>query len=126
MVERIMGRSLNEIAKAVHDNAVEKDFHDYSESEEVFITREALNIVCEVAELNEAKREGRLDALCDKKEGMLALFLRPLTCKEEEYADIIIRALDQCRRLEIDIERAVEIKHAYNRSRPKKHGKPHA
>jgi hypothetical protein len=49
--------------------------------------------------------------------------MAPLTCREEEYADIIIRTLDQCRRLGVDIQRAVEIKHAYNLTRPYKHGK---
>lgn len=54
---------------------------------------------------------------------MLALGLPALTCAEEEYADIVIRALDQCRRLGIDIQRAIEAKHAYNRTREYKHGK---
>lgn len=40
-----------------------------------------------------------------------------------EMADIIIRVLDFCGAHGIDIETAVEEKHAYNLTRPFKHGK---
>ena len=39
-----------------------------------------------------------------------------------ELADIIIRTLDLCGALGIDIERAVHEKHAYNATRPHRHG----
>ena len=42
---------------------------------------------------------------------------------EEELADIVIRALDVSRRLGIDIMRAIGAKHAYNVTRPFRHGK---
>lgn len=40
-----------------------------------------------------------------------------------EMADVIIRVLHFCGKHEIDIEKMVEKKMAYNRSRPYKHGK---
>jgi len=39
-----------------------------------------------------------------------------------EIADVIIRAFDFCGKHNIDIERAVEEKMAFNRSRPYRHG----
>ena len=40
-----------------------------------------------------------------------------------EMADTIIRILDLCRSVGIDIDKAVEIKMDYNETRPPKHGK---
>jgi NTP pyrophosphatase (non-canonical NTP hydrolase) len=47
----------------------------------------------------------------------------PLTCEEEELADIIIRVLDTSKARGIDIGKAVEMKMAYNSGRPFMHGK---
>lgn len=115
-------KTLNEIADAVHLNAVEKGFHP-KEPIEVFLANQTNNLHAEVSELWDAHRAGNFNSYCDKAQKMIFLGLKPLTCAEEEYADIIIRALDQCRRLKIDIQQAVEVKHAYNKTRPFKHGK---
>ena len=40
-----------------------------------------------------------------------------------ELADIVIRCFDLAGFLEIDLEAAIARKHAYNKTRPKKHGK---
>jgi NTP pyrophosphatase (non-canonical NTP hydrolase) len=42
---------------------------------------------------------------------------------EDELADVIIRTLDLCGYLGIDIEKHVELKMRYNESREYKHGK---
>jgi NTP pyrophosphatase (non-canonical NTP hydrolase) len=42
---------------------------------------------------------------------------------EEELADVIIRTLDLCGSLGIDIEKHIELKMKYNESREYKHGK---
>ena len=42
---------------------------------------------------------------------------------EVEFADVIIRVLDTCGYMALDIGGAVEAKIAFNRSRPHKHGK---
>jgi hypothetical protein len=39
-----------------------------------------------------------------------------------EFADVIIRILDTCERLEIPITRALVVKHNYNLTRPYRHG----
>lgn len=116
------GKSLSEIAEMVHDLAKEKGWHDSSETEDQFVERTTNNFHDEVSELHEAWRNNRLHAPCDKAATMEALGIRPLTCLEEEMADIIIRVLDSCVRLGVDIEHAVISKHEFNKSRSYRHG----
>ncbi len=42
---------------------------------------------------------------------------------EDEIADVFIRLADLCGYMNIDIEKHIELKMEYNRTRPKKHGK---
>lgn len=114
--------TLSQIASMVHNNAKLKGFHRH-EATESFMHREWLNLIGEVSELQESFRDGTLLDICNKGLKMAALGLPPLTNIEEEYADIVIRALDQCKRLGIDIERAVIVKHHYNKTRPEMHGR---
>lgn len=120
--------TLNEIADAVHLNAISKGFHPEEQSLHTFMANQCNNIHAEVTELWDSWRAGTQNKLCDKAEAMLGLSITDengdgLTQQEEELADIIIRALDVSRRLKIDIQRAIELKHAYNITRPFKHGK---
>ncbi len=61
-------------------------------------------------------------ALCDKADKMIANGIHPLTCLEEELADILIRTLDTAHAFGIDIDRAVEAKMAYNATRGHRYG----
>lgn len=115
MTESFRISALDEIADTVHTNAVAHGFHPLDESEDEFIWKQCNNIHDEVSELHQAWRCGALRMQCDKP--------IPLNCAEEELADIIIRALDVSRRLKLDIVRAIAVKHAYNITRPHKHGK---
>ena len=87
----------------------------------IFI-RACNNIHNEVSELHEAWRNNKLNKLCDKSKKMIKLGIKPLTCAEEELADIVIRALDNSRQYGIDIESAILRKHEYNKYRPFRHG----
>lgn len=107
-------KTLNEIADAVHFLAWNKGWHSTDESEDGFIERACNNLHDEISELHDAWRKNKLHTQCDKD--------IELTCIEEEFADIIIRALDNCRRLGVDIQNAIEKKHAYNKTRPWRHG----
>ena len=106
--------TINEIADAVHANARAHGFHP-PESEIQFMANQCNNLHCEISELWEAWRAGKDSEMCDKDIN--------LTCTEEELADLIIRALDISRRLNIDILNAINVKHKYNLTRPFLHGK---
>jgi NTP pyrophosphatase (non-canonical NTP hydrolase) len=117
-----MSKTLNQIAEEVHTNAVAKGFYRPGETEDEFIERACNNLHDEVSELHEAWRNNRLHELCDKAQDMEAIGIPPLTCAEEELADVIIRAADNARHLNIDVDYAVERKQLFNKSRPYKHG----
>lgn len=114
--------TINQLADDLHQQAVSKGWHLPGESEDAFIERACNNLHNEISELHESWRNNRLRDLCDKSEKMAALGLPPLTCLEEEFADILIRAMDNCRRLGVDVERAIIIKHKFNASREFRHG----
>jgi NTP pyrophosphatase (non-canonical NTP hydrolase) len=113
---------LNGIADAVHELAWKKGWHSDSETEDAFIERACNNLHNEVSELHEAWRNNELHKPCDKTNDMELAGISPLTFIEEEFADIIIRTLDNCRKLKVDIQSAVERKHAYNATRAQRHG----
>lgn len=115
-------KTLNEMADAVHRLAWEKGWHSEAEGEDAFIERACNNLHDEVSELHEAWRNNELRGECDKAQKMRDAGIEPLTCIEEEFADIIIRVLDNCRKLNVDIQSAVERKHRFNATRSHRHG----
>lgn len=117
-------QTVNQIADAAFANAQSKGFHDSiaTTHPHEFIKGGVCLLHEEVSELFSALRAKTFFDLCDKADTMLALGLPQLTCAEEEYADIVIRVFDQCRRLGIDIQAAIQVKHAYNTTRPHMHG----
>ena len=115
-------KTLNEIADAVHQLAWEKGWHSEKENEDTFIERACNNLHDEISELHEAWRNNMLRSPCDKSENMIKCGIEPLSCIEEELADIVIRVLDNCRKLKIDIQSAIERKHKYNTTRSQRHG----
>jgi NTP pyrophosphatase (non-canonical NTP hydrolase) len=124
--------NLNELAKEVHQNAVN---HGWWNEDRSFAEVIAL---CH-SELSEALEEYRNESpfymyfVC-KNCGLVTtntIECCPNTnCGETlkpegigtELADCIIRILDYCGKEEIDIEKAIRIKHEYNKTRPYKHG----
>lgn len=111
--------NLEQLSTDIYNIAAEHGFHDETEPD---MARYLANLHGEVSELWEAYRTSKLNVLCDKAEKMQALGLVPLTCAEEEIADILIRTIDTAKTLGIDIEKAIYNKNEYNRSRPYKHG----
>ena len=82
----------------------------------------AANLHGEISEMWEAYRKGELDMLCDKAISMAEMLIIPLTCKEEEFADIQIRLAHWAKHEGVDLEKAVESKHMYNMTRSFRHG----
>lgn len=138
---------LTQLAKEVHAEACAKGFHtshkllshvqteafvrivgpNVAKRIEAAIQRSILGALCmnqlsEIAELWEAFRKGNLSEPCDKAASMREIVGESLTCLEEECADIVIRALDFCADVGIDVDRAVRIKRLYNARRPTRNG----
>lgn len=112
-----MKLTLSQWAEAVHSLAVAKGWHEEGASD-ARVPQFVANLHGECSELWEAYRAGKLRAPCDKA----AKMGEPLTCIEEELADIVIRAFDMACLLGVDIERAIAVKHAFNSTRAYRHG----
>jgi NTP pyrophosphatase (non-canonical NTP hydrolase) len=91
---------LKEIAKEIHLNATEKGWWEVPRP----IPETLCLIHAEVSEALEAYRKGDQDNF------------------REELADIAIRLLDACEGYGIDLEAEIAKKHAYNKTRPWRHG----
>ena len=94
----------------------------HGEAPASFLPEDCANIHGEISELWEAYRRNELAAPCDKAMAMEAAGIEPLTCAEEELADIVLRALHASQKLKIDIGRAILTKHRFNATRPYRHG----
>ena len=117
-------KTITQWAKDCYEQSKKSGFH---EGETDMPARERvavylINLHGEVSEAWESFRAGTLTAPCDKAEKMAAMGLRPLTCLEEELADIVIRCFDTAVAFGINIEEAIAVKHAYNGTRAFKHG----
>lgn len=92
--------TVDELVREAHGTAIDKGWHIYP--------RTALEIHAlihsEIAEATEAARVGKVDL------------------QLEELADAIIRIADYCGAKQWDLTQALEIKMAYNRTRPFRHG----
>lgn len=108
--------ALNTLRDAFYKTACEKGFHDQEGGTPV--AEMLINIAGEACELWEAYRKKELDKPCDKASKMS----EPLTCAEEEVADLLIRVMDLCAELKIDLGRAVFVKSEFNKTRSHRHG----
>lgn len=106
---------LNELRDRVHNLAIEKGWHQDRDISNPHVLGSMLALIhSEVSEALEDVRRGLYSPEYDINGKPIGL---PI-----ELADIIIRTLDLCGALGIDIERAVETKHAYNCTRSHRHG----
>jgi NTP pyrophosphatase (non-canonical NTP hydrolase) len=116
---------VNKLRDEIHENARAKGFYD-NERE---IGTLLMLIVSEIAEAMEADRKcyraTKIDFV-EKQEG--ESFVNHFRDKvkdtfEDELADTIIRVLDLCGYMDIDIDKHVALKMRYNKEREKMHGK---
>jgi NTP pyrophosphatase (non-canonical NTP hydrolase) len=104
--------AINDLQKQVHKTATEKGFwesllEEYpDEVKEAFYGQKIALCHTELTEALEALREG------ESKERI-----------GEEFGDCVIRILDLCEKLGVDLERCILDKKAINQKRPHKHGK---
>lgn len=115
---------INELAKKVHQIAIEKGFW-----EEENIPKKLLLIHSEVSEATEADRVnkyskiGKISDDLNDKDFVRAYDEHVKGTFDEEMVDIIIRVMDLCSYLGIDIDVNIQDKIKYNSLRKYKHGK---
>lgn len=125
--------TLNELRDSIHKNAVEHGFYDEEQkphSEAVRHAFTAQKIALIHSELSEALEADRKNihaynrSNADYAQSYCEWFNQKIKDTfEDEIADAIIRLLDLCGAMNIDIETHVEMKMKYNEFRPRKHGK---
>lgn len=117
---------LNELAKIIHANAVDKGFWEKPVETGTYL----MFIVSELGEALEADRKSwrtlahNIDKVEDEEgdfQENFRLFVKDTF--EDELADALIRILDLAAGMNIDIQKHVELKMRYNATRDKKHGK---
>jgi len=138
-IEQIVS-GLNESAKIIHEGNKKRGFYDNREKN---IGELLMLVVSELGEALEAHRKGvesnlksfesdlkyaGFDIDSEFENSEIPWFVNRFksTIKdgfEDEIADSVIRLLDICGYLEIDIDRHINLKLAYNSTRPHKHGK---
>jgi len=119
---------LNELAEKIHANALVHGFYD---DEKVNIPEKLMLIVTELGEAMEAYRNNHntdwegynklIDRGIEDEKGAFERLVKNTI--EDELADTIIRTLDLCGYMKIDIAENIKLKMKYNESRPYKHGK---
>lgn len=114
-------KTLNEIRDAVHELAVSKGWYESRDILDPNVLGSMLALIhSEVSEALEVVREGN-SLSWNRVINRTTPNGKPVGLPSE-LADIIIRTLDLAGALGIDIEAAVEAKHAYNATRPQRHG----
>jgi NTP pyrophosphatase (non-canonical NTP hydrolase) len=100
------GVGLNDLATVIFEANKSKGFITGWDN----MPEKLMLVVTEIAEAMEVYRDEIESAM-------------PIEDFNEEIADVFIRLLDICGSLQMDIERAITLKLAFNRTRPPKHGR---
>ena len=133
---------LNKSAELIHKGNIERGFYEGAWDKDGFPIKNTgellMLVVSELGEALEADRKNRganIDAFDDiinkmsyqdisQKDAFIHAFKGTIKDTfQDEIADSVIRLLDLCGYLEIDIDRHINLKLAYNSTRPYKHGK---
>lgn len=112
---------LNDLAKDIHATAKEKGWHEEGDSSDRIPTLLAL-VHSEVSEALEAYRCWGKKDISDFIPNMEERYNGKPEGFPSELADVTIRVLDICALYDIDIQAAIGLKMAYNKTRPYRHG----
>ena len=113
---------IDELAKMVHDLEIKQGWVETNQEPIDILAKFIANQTGELGELWEAARRDELYHWCDKSQAMLQYGLPWLTSLEEEVADLLIRILGFCIRMNINPSYILNVKHAYNKTRKPRHG----
>jgi len=128
---------LNELRDSIHKNALEHGFYETNPAIDPLVVDKLLLIHSEIGEATEAYRNSHfanIKVYCKTLETAEKFGAPDITKKllfeseikdsfEDELVDAIIRLLDLCGYMEIDVDKHLELKHNYNKDREYKHGK---
>lgn len=102
-----LSTTLNDWGETSHDLAISKGFTSVDPKEKILLIHQ---------ELSELVEELRVDPRQSTK-------CPTITAEAEEVADAFLRLAQYAKMRGIDFDEAVDVKHAYNITRPHKHGK---
>lgn len=110
---------LNELAEEIYQNNKEKGFWDKERN----VGEMLMLVTSELGEAMEAHRKGRFANLEAYEEFSEDFEDAIKDTFEDEIADSVIRLLDMCGGLGIDIDTHIRLKLEYNKTRERLHGK---
>lgn len=109
-----MNRTITEWVEEAYETSKKAGWHE--PGQEATIDKALNNIHGEVSEINEELRRGHApDHVYTGPSG------EPKGIPSE-LADVLLRVFDTARQFNIDLEKALEDKNAYNKTRPYRHG----
>lgn len=119
----LVEKPLNDLGVEAKELAEEKGFG--SEDTQAMSAMRIALMHSELSEMLEAVREaGTPNSLGRDDQGNVRSEKVPeITLEAEEAADLFIRLAQYCAIRGIDLDRAVQLKHEFNKTRPIKHGK---
>jgi len=108
---------INVLQKQVHELAVKKGWYDSQKWHARLLRKIGINIKVKrsIPELLALIHCELSEALQEYRKGNMKKF-------EEEIVDVVIRILDMCGHLNIDLQKGMLQKHNFNKTRPYRHG----
>jgi NTP pyrophosphatase (non-canonical NTP hydrolase) len=120
--------NLTRLSESIHADNVAKGFYDDLEGKDLdlIVIQRLFLCITELTEAGEALRKKRLDLTLHPEFNPDKAYVFEANYKDkfqDELGDTMIRLLDLCGYLKIDINEWIQCKLAYNRTREYKHGK---
>jgi NTP pyrophosphatase (non-canonical NTP hydrolase) len=116
--------TIQELQHKIHTLAVEKGWHEDRDMSNPHVVASMLCLIhSEVSEALECVRDRELDLVFVETPAPNHLIPGQKPCGfPSELADVVIRCLDMAEAMGIDLGHVIELKHAYNGTRSRRHG----